>query len=386
MGWSPFRKTGLTFHMPSASVKGYTLVTPMGGDASYLLDMEGRIVQRWRLTGLRGAIYAQLLPNGRLLAMGTDVNTTPVPPPDPNVALPFEKHIRRIGGNADRLIEYDWDGKEVWRYENHAIHHDFVRLANGNTVLTEFTELEPAFAKTVKGGVKTKEKLPGLVSDDFIEIDAKGKELRRVHLWQLLDPKNDPMCPIERPAEWTHVNSLDVTPDGDILFSCRMVSRIGLVNPAGALTWKYGADLNHQHHATVLRNGNVQVFDNGPHRLGQARSAVVEIDPKTSSVVWQWTANPEAQFFSAHISGAQRLAGDNVLECEGRTGRLFEITRRGEVVWEWLSPFVVATPIGQNQAWVFRALRYGPDYPGLAGVELDPERFKSLNQLYGLVD
>src|SRR5207302_9540806 len=46
LGWSPFRKTGLSFHMPSASVKGYTLVTPMGGDASYLLDMDGRIVQR----------------------------------------------------------------------------------------------------------------------------------------------------------------------------------------------------------------------------------------------------------------------------------------------------------------------------------------------------
>ncbi len=27
MGWSPFRKTGLSFHM-SASFKGYTLVTP----------------------------------------------------------------------------------------------------------------------------------------------------------------------------------------------------------------------------------------------------------------------------------------------------------------------------------------------------------------------
>ena len=103
-------------------------------------------------------------------------------------------------------------------------------------------------------------------------------------------------------------------------------------------------------------------------------------------MVWQWTANPEAQFFSAHISGAQRLAGDNVLVCEGRTGRLFEITRRGEVVWEWISPFVVATPIGQNQAWVFRALRYGPDYAGLQGVELDPERFRALNQLYGLVE
>jgi hypothetical protein len=356
----------------------------MGGDASYLLDMDGRIVHRWRWIGLRQAIYAQLLPNGRLLAMGTDTST-PVPaamPPDQ--IPPFEQHVRRIGGNGNRLIEYDWDGNEVWRYENEAVHHDFVRLGNGNTVLTEFVELEPAFAKTVKGGLRVK--LPHLVADDFIEIDTEGKELRRVHLWQLLDPRRDPMCPIERPAEWTHVNSLDVTPGGDILFSCRMVSRIGLVDPAGRLAWKYGADLNHQHHATVLRNGNVQVFDNGPHRVGQARSAVVEIDPKTSNVVWQWTANPEAQFFSAHISGAQRLAGENVLVCEGRTGRLFEITRRGEVVWEWISPFNVTNAQGQNQAWVFRALRYGPDYAGLAERDLDPERYRSMNQLYGLVE
>jgi hypothetical protein len=384
MGWSPFRKTGLTYHMPSASVKGYTLVTPMGGDSSYLIDMDGLIVHRWRLAGLRGAIYAQLLPDGRLLAMGTDTSTPPPAGAGPAGDIPFAQHVRRIGGNANRLLEYDWEGNEVWRYENENIHHDFVRLANGNTVLTEFVELEPAFAKTVQGGLKTNEPLPALVSDDFIEIDPKGKELRRVNLWRLLDPKDDPMCLIERPAEWTHVNSLDVTPGGDILFSCRMVSRIGLVNPAGELAWKYGADLNHQHHATVLRNGNVQVFDNGPHRVGQARSAVVEIDPRTSSVVWQWTANPEAQFFSAHISGAHRLAGDNVLVCEGRTGRLFEITRRGEVVWEWISPFNVATPQGQNQAWVFRALRYGPDYPGLTGRALDPERHRALNQLHGL--
>ena len=387
MGWSPFRKTGLSFHMPSASSKGYTLVTPMGGTDSYLLNMDGLIVHRWRLSGLRGAVYAQLLPNARLLAMGTGTETPALPPPaSPTDVGPFSQHVRRIGGNANRLLEYDWDGNEVWRYENEYIHHDFVRLPNGHTVLTEFVELEPAFAKKVKGGLKTEEKLPHLVADDFIEIDVKGKELRRVKLWQLLDPRRDPMCPIERPMEWTHVNSLDVSPEGDILFSCRMNSRIGLVGTDGALKWKYGGDLNHQHHATVLGNGNVQVFDNGPHRLGQPRSAVVEIDPKTSSVAWQWTANPEAQFYSAHISGAHRLPGDNVLVCEGRTGRLFEITRRGEVVWEWTSPFSVTAPTGQNQAWVFRALRYGPEYAELQDRELTPEPHRALNQLYGLTD
>ena len=81
MGWSPFRKTGLSFHM-SASFKGYTLVTPMGSDSTYLIDMDGQIVHRWLLQGLKQAIYAQLLPDGRLLAMATDA-ATPVPAPLP---------------------------------------------------------------------------------------------------------------------------------------------------------------------------------------------------------------------------------------------------------------------------------------------------------------
>jgi hypothetical protein len=382
MGWSPFRKTGLSFHLPSASFKGYTLVTPMGSDASYLLDMHGKIVHHWRLTGLRQAIYAQLLPNGRLLALATDAST-PVPPPlPPHDIPPFDHHVRRIGGNANRLVEYDWDGNAVWRYENEYIHHDFVRLADGHTLVTEFRALEPSFAATIQGGLPVE--LPHLVADDFVEIAPDGTEVRRVHLWQLLDPVADPRCPIERQAEWTHVNSLAVTPAGDILFSARMISRVGLVSPEGTLLWKYGGDLGHQHHATSLPNGHVQVFDNGTHRVGPPRSAVVEINPHTNGVTWQYTANPEEQFYSAHISGADRLPNHNVLVCEGRTGRLFEITRRGEVVWEWTSPFSVMTPQGQNQTWVFRALRYGPEYPGLAGRELDAGKHRALNQLYGL--
>ena len=143
MGWSPFRKTGLSFHMPSASCKGYTLVTPMGSDSTYLIDMHGQIVHRWHLRGLRQAVYAQLLPNGRLLAMATDAST-PIPPPlTPDEIPAFAQHVRRIGGNANRLMEYDWDGNEFWRYENEYIHHDFVRLPGGTTLVTEFMESSP---------------------------------------------------------------------------------------------------------------------------------------------------------------------------------------------------------------------------------------------------
>ncbi|MBI5434811.1 MAG: hypothetical protein HZA52_18405 [Planctomycetes bacterium] len=41
---------------------------------------------------------------------------------------------------------------------------------------------------------------------------------------------------------------------------------------------------------------------------------------------------------SGHISGAQRLANGNTLICAGETGRLVEVTPKGEVAWDFLSP------------------------------------------------
>lgn len=384
MGWSPFRKTGLTHFEPFYCVKGYTLVTPLSGDSSYLIDMRGRIVHRWRLPGFR-LFYGRLLANGNLLVMGSDAS---VPPPQvpPGTVPAFEANIRRIGGNATHLHELDWDGNVAWRYEDPTIHHDFVRLANGNTLMPAFVQLPPEVAAAVRGGYRTRERLPPMIGDDFLEVDRRGAEVRRIHLWQLLDPRRDALCPLERRLEWTHTNSLDVNAKGDILFSCRQNSRIGIIDgESGKLFWKYGAPhIHHQHHATFLRDGKVQVFDNGMHRPGTPRSAVVEIDTKTNEATWQFAGVPEQQFFSGHISGAERLAGENVLVCEGASGRVFEATRRGEVVWEWISPFVNRNPAGTPIAWLFRAHRYEPDHPALAGRELDPGRYRELNRLHGL--
>ena len=120
--------------------------------------------------------------------------------------------------------------------------------------------------------------MPPMISDDYLEVDPDGKEVRRVSLWKLLDPRRDPICPLDRRLEWTHTNSLDVTADGSILFSTRQTSRVGLIDTEGQLTWKYGfPDVSHQHHASALPNGNVQIFDNGMHRRGNPRSAIVDL-------------------------------------------------------------------------------------------------------------
>jgi hypothetical protein len=386
MGWSAYRKPGLTHHHSVRSWKGYTLVTPTAGDATYLLDMDGQIVHRWYYLDLR-VFYARLLPNGNLLAVGNHPDVMPTITPAEARGLPLNQRARSMGGNGSQLVEFNWDGERVWSYANECIHHDFVRLANGNTIMPQWVEMPEDVDRLVQGGLREpRSKRPKLISDDYIEIDPTGKEVRRVHLWELLDPRRDPICVLEERNEWTHTNSLDLNvADNTLLFSCRDNSRVGIIDWSdGSLKWKYGApEIFHQHHASWLPNGNVQVFDNGMHRHGNPYSRVVEVDSKDSSITWQYAAKPQQQFFSGHISGAERQPNGNVLVCEGTAGRVFEITPQGEVVWEWISPFVTIRQ-GEPRTWIFRAHRYGPDDPALAGRELDAGNHRAMNRMFEL--
>lgn len=386
MGWSIKQGIGLTHHDEKRTCKGYTLVTPVGSDNTLLLDMAGRVVHRWVFEEIK-PFNARLLDNGNLLALGTDASIVPprhelgeVPPPVPD-------RYRIMGGGGTHLLELDWDGNEVWRYESPGIHHDFVRLANGNTIVPVWVEMPEAAAKPVRGGLRRpREKYPPMISDDFLEIDPAGNEVARLHLWELLDPRLDPICPLERKWEWTHTNSLDLTRDGHLLFSCRQNSRVGIIDrDKRELLWKYGyPDVVHQHHASALPNGNVQIFDNGMHRPAEmSYSRIVEVDPSNSSIVWEYAAQPREQFFSGHISGAERQSNGNTLICEGTVGRVFEVTSRGEVVWEWISPFV-ARRGEADISWIFRAHRYGLDHAALIGRSLDASVHAEFNQLHDL--
>ena len=123
----------------------------------------------------------------------------------------------------------------------------------------------------------------------------------------------------------------------------------------------------------------MQIFDNG-----QDGSKVIEVDPATGETVWSFAGAPSQQFFSGHISGASRLESGNVLVCEGTSGRLFEVTRAKEVVWEWINPFVNNDSRGGPTVSIYRAHRYGPDHPALKDRDLDPARHANLNRLNGL--
>lgn len=219
MGWSINRPTGLTFHRPNLSTKGYTLLTPHGDTATYLIDMDGQVVHRWLFHHIMPG-YGRLLTNGNLLMTGSDVNLPAAPKDEPTKApLPFEQHITRLGGYHTTLCELDWEGNIVWEYENRSQHHDFYRFENGNTMVPEWVELPEELHRKVRGGYKMpRERLPRLLGDDLVEINPAGIEVRRIHTWQLLDPIKDPITPNTRRWEWTHLNGFDVNANNEIVF------------------------------------------------------------------------------------------------------------------------------------------------------------------------
>jgi len=381
MGWSVNRPTGLTWSRPELSTKGYTLVTPSSDNAAYLLDMDGRVVHTWGFDTINPG-YGRLLDNGNLLMSGSDVNLPPPPEDEPTKAPPpFAAHVTRLGGYKTTLLEVDWDGNVVWSYENRFQHHDFVRLPNGNTMVPEWVELSEELHKRVRGGRRLpRERLPRLLGDDLVEIDPAGDEVRRIHTWELLDPVRDPIHSTKRRWEWTHVNGIDVNEAGDIVFSARTNDRVCVIDgTTGELKLKF-ADTHGQHHATWVGDDLIQVFDNGA-----SASRVLEICVNTGEIVWKYEGKPQHQFFSNYISGADRLWSGSVLVCEGSSGRIFEVTRDHQVVWEWINPFVNHRANGDPAVGIYRAHRYSTDHAALRGRDLDPHAHANLNRINGLM-
>lgn len=182
-----------------------------------------------------------------------------------------------------------------------------------------------------------------------------------------LEPQGDAITSSQDSrSEWTHGNSVWEMPDGNILASFRNISTVAMIDRAsGAIYWKLSAPpLSGQHAPHLLPNGNMLLFDNGPHRVDETFpfSRVLEIDTATKEIVWEYRDTPVWKFFSPRISNAQRLPNGNTLICEGSFGRLFEVTAEGETVWEYVNPYFGGSEEPAYQLNnVFRAYRYSAE-------------------------
>jgi hypothetical protein len=345
------RGVGLIAHDPERALQGYTLFTPQfRGGPPLLVDMGGTVVHEWRTPVPVG--YASLLPNGNLLALGRT----------PESSWPFRvwQLIR-----AGVLMELDWNGNMIWELRNPDHHHDARLTRSGNALMLCIEEVPPDVAAKVRGGLPGTEHEGTMYSDKVVEMTKQGEVVWEWHAWQHLDPEIDQITPQDWREEWTHANTVEELPDGDVLVSFRNISTVAIIDRrTGEIRWRLGHEvLAQQHHPNLLANGNILLFDNGNHRADNPLtfSRILEIEPATKRIVWAYQDRPVFNFYSPYESSAQRLPNGNTFICEGAFGRLFEVTPEGEVVWEYVNPyFGKGGLLGENN-WLFRAFRYAPE-------------------------
>jgi hypothetical protein len=174
---TPPVKLGLHIYEPKA-FQGYTLLAPLESSKTYLVDMQGKLVQTWE-SDCAPALFPMLLENGHLLRPGSVGGDSRVFGPGPGV-----------GG---RIQEFTWEGELVWDFRFYNAkqlpHHDMTRLPNGNLLLI-VSDRKTAEEALAAGRRPEMTGDSHLIPDSLIEIRRTGKSTGEVvwewHLWDHL--------------------------------------------------------------------------------------------------------------------------------------------------------------------------------------------------------
>lgn len=382
--------TGVTIYDPARAYNSFVSFSAPDGN-THLIDMNGNEVHRWPYVGQPGEVIDPRLIGGQR----------------GHVLLQLTRNGREgISGNRT-VGELDWDGKTVWEWGAQAPggaarqNHDWARLANGNTLLLI------AVRHAVKGLGPKK-----IWDQGIYEVTTDGtivwKWIAGDHLKEFgftrdgmhylrERVKRNPPDPwgyleindmqILGPNRWFDAGDKRFAPE-NIMIDTRQGNVVLIIEKkTGKIVWRlgpvfpgseYSADLrirkknlprpvdqiSGQHDAHLIPEGlpgagNLLLVDNQgaagfpPAALGKyAGSRVLEIDPVKKEIVWQYTGENSGRqpwsFFSSFVSSARRLPNGNTLVDEGMNGRFFQITPKGDIVWEYVTPYVGRSTVDGN--------------------------------------
>jgi hypothetical protein len=381
-----------------------------GGTGGILQELawDGSVVWEWRLSSAERMHHHDVtaLPNGNVLLLAWEVKSP--------------EEARRAGRRVDQIPEQGlWpdlvleiepvrpNGAKVaweWHVWDHLIQsHDPEAASFGDPAAQPGRIDLNAGAHAPAIDAAQLEQLEAL---GYVPADATPQDLR---------------------SDFLHVNTVAYHPRLDqIALSSPVLGEIWIVDhatttaeaagPAGDLLYRWGNPATYgrggddagvqrffyQHDVRWIPDGwegagNLTVFNNGRGRPDGAWSSVDEWTPPLgadgryaldggrfgpAALVWQYKAKEPSSFYAPFVSGAHRLANGNTMICAGTSGQFYEVTRDGEVVWEYRNPFwgdvrnvdgsLPQPRIDERPFATFRATRIPSEHPGLAGRTLAP--------------
>ena len=329
-----------------AAFDGYNLY------GEILIDMQGRRVNDWGRPWVSGIINR--LNIGVLLEDGSVLGWDQV---------------------SMRLVKLDWNASPIWK-SDFRVHHEIV-LTSESTLLVPTNHIYDYKGRKVE-------------FEDLLELSRDLQVLSRWSTWEHLNelqrlhepspldldadqtagvnrrpPKAMKESPFGGDYDYYHLNSIQQLPEtplgkadrrfqtGNLLLSLRNVDLILILDRATReIVWSWGPGvIQRQHMPRMLPGGRILVFDNGRAQRGFSR--VIELDPLSQEIVWEYRADPPESFYTRGQGSAQRLGNGNTLIAESHKGRAFEVTADGRIVWEWFNPKFKK----ERRAKVYRMIR-----------------------------
>lgn len=355
--WQPERRPegGVTVNTGEA-FPGYTLYTSGHGSEATLIDLDGNVVHSWQLnfsqiwnetspvkSPQKDPFFywrkAEVFPNGDLLAIFVATGDTPW---------------------GYGMVRLDRDSQVLWSYLGQT-HHDFDIAPDGH-VYTLTHEM-----RNVTYEIHDHLTVPRL--DDFLVVlSPEGEELKKVSILDAL-VDSDYTRLLDRVVwynkhDFIHTNNVDFidaaaaralgfAEEGQVLLSFRDIDTIALLDvDEEKIVWALRGSWLAQHDPDVLPNGNILLYDNigGLHVNKGGSTRILEVDPRSGAVLWSYAGNEEEPFESEARGMQERQPNGNILITETAGGRIFEITRDGRIVWEYINPVRAEDPEEPGQS------------------------------------
>ena len=411
---------GTIQYNPAKAWNSYVILA--GSGSAKLIDRNGNLVKEWDVKGGQG-FPAKVFPGGHVgvslypgLSTGyQDGNTLAILDFDGNIVRQFNGWQKVDKGEKGQPANADGT------YSVSRQHHDF-QLEGSSTgyyAPSSKPKLDGKMLVLAHDNVANPKINSQMLLDDVIYIvDKKGDVVWKWHASDHFDQfgfteaaKNHikalPLLGRQHGGvDWLHINCASwlgpnkwydkgdkrFHPD-NIICDSRNSSHLFIIDhKTGDIVWQVappfvgmdgdlgpitGVHGTHMIPKGLPGAGNILIFDNGgpleddlyKDSQGHAWSRIIEFDPITRKIVWEYSAPAQKVggstfgyrfFFSPFISIAQRLPNGNTMITEGACSRIFEVTTDGEIVWEYRNPYNF-TPFMKHN-YTYRAYAVPYDY------------------------
>jgi len=149
---------------------------------------------------------------------------------------------------------------------------------------------------------------------------------------------------------------------GELMLSVRNRNLVMVTDAkAEKIKWWMIGPFIRQHDPDFNADGTITVFDNHSDlSLDGSRgggSRIWRIDPATKAAVTLYGGRPDQPMYSPERSTHQMQANGNILIAEAQSGRAFEVTPAGKIVWEYINRYDA-----DRVTWVHDAEAFDPSY------------------------